>query len=106
MRELASFYAALADETRLRLLFLMRKGEVCVCHFQSVLKTNQPKVSRHLAYLRRAGLVEKRRDGRWTHYRLAKLDRGLEKILRQTLVRLSRAPQSKKDAARLKCVGC
>ena len=65
MREIALFYSALSDETRLRLLSLMKDGEVCVCHLQGVLKTNQPKISRHLAYLRRAGLVEARRDGKW-----------------------------------------
>ncbi len=70
MRDLALFYTALSDPTRLRLLSLMRGGEVCVCHLQAVLKTNQPKISRHLAYLKKTGLVEARRDGKWMHYRL------------------------------------
>ena len=64
MRELALFYAALSDETRLRLLCLMRGREVCVCHLQGVLGTNQPKISRHLAYLRNAGIVSARREGK------------------------------------------
>ena len=51
------FFAALADRTRLRLLNLMRDGEVCVCFFADTLRTNDPKISRHLAYLKRAGLV-------------------------------------------------
>ena len=59
---------ALADKTRLRLLNLMRSNEVCVCFFTEVLGDSQPKVSRHLAYLRNAGLVEARRDGKWMHY--------------------------------------
>ena len=64
------FFAALADKTRLRLLNLMRDGEVCVCFFAGTLATNNPKISRHLSYLKRAGLVEGRRDGKWMHYRI------------------------------------
>src|ERR1051325_11026695 len=63
-------FKALADRTRLRLLNLMAAGEVCVCFFVEVLGTNQPKISRHLAYLRRAGVVAARRDGKWMHYRI------------------------------------
>lgn len=65
------FFAALADRTRLRLLNLMRNGEVCVCFFAETLDTNNPKISRHLAYLRRASLVTGRRDGKWIHYRIS-----------------------------------
>ena len=64
------FFAALADRTRLRLLNLMRDGEVCVCFFAETLETNNPKISRHLAYLKRARLVAGRRDGKWMHYRI------------------------------------
>src|SRR5947208_3957349 len=64
---------ALADETRLRILGLLLTGEVCVCHIHESLRIPQSKASRHLAYLRRAGLVETRRDGLWIHYRLAQL---------------------------------
>jgi ArsR family transcriptional regulator, arsenate/arsenite/antimonite-responsive transcriptional repressor len=64
------FFRALADYTRLRLINLMGDDEVCVCFFVEVLKTNQPKISRHLAYLRRAGVVSARREGKWMHYRL------------------------------------
>lgn len=64
------FFAALADKTRLRLLNLMRDGEVCVCFFASALGTNNPKISRHLSYLKRANLVTGRREGKWMHYRL------------------------------------
>ena len=63
-------FKALADRTRLRLLNLMGDDEVCVCFFVEVLRTNQPKISRHLAYLRRAGVVAARRDGKWIHYRV------------------------------------
>lgn len=64
------FFAALADKTRLRLLNLMRGGEVCVCFFAGALGTNNPKISRHLSYLKRANLVTGRREGKWMHYSL------------------------------------
>jgi ArsR family transcriptional regulator len=68
--KLDEFFAALADRTRLRLLNLMRDGEVCVCFFAETLGTNNPKISRHLAYLKRAALVTGRREGKWIHYSL------------------------------------
>src|ERR1700745_3507986 len=64
------FFKALADRTRLRLINLIGDDEVCVCFFVEVFKTNQSKISRHLAYLRRAGLVSSRREGKWMNYRL------------------------------------
>jgi ArsR family transcriptional regulator len=64
---------ALADPTRLRIVALLVGGEVCVCHIHDALKIPQPTASRHLAYLRRTGLVETRKDGLWVHYRLANL---------------------------------
>jgi ArsR family transcriptional regulator len=67
---LERFFRALADRTRLRLLNLMGDGEVCVCFFVEVLGVSQPKISRHLAYLRGAGLIAARREGKWMHYRL------------------------------------
>ena len=66
-------FQALGDQTRLRILALLTAGEVCVCHIHESLELPQPKVSRHLAYLRRARLVEARRDGPWVHYRMASL---------------------------------
>jgi ArsR family transcriptional regulator, arsenate/arsenite/antimonite-responsive transcriptional repressor len=63
-------FKALADRTRLKLINLMGDDEVCVCFFVEVLKTNQPKISRHLAYLRRAGVIAARREGKWMHYRI------------------------------------
>lgn len=67
---MAALYMALADKTRLRLLNLMRDQEVCVGYFTEVLGDSQPKISRHLAYLRNAGIVEARREGKWMHYRI------------------------------------
>ena len=69
--EMERLFKALADSTRLRILGLLLTGEVCVCHVHESLKIPQPKASRHLAYLRRAGLVDTRREGLWVHYRFA-----------------------------------
>jgi ArsR family transcriptional regulator len=70
LTEIETLFKALADTTRLRILGLLLTGEVCVCHIHQTLKIPQSKASRHLAYLRRAGLVATRRDGLWIHYRL------------------------------------
>src|SRR6202007_3299351 len=68
--DLVRLFEALSDRTRLRLLNLMQGREVCVCYFVEILGQSQPKISRHLAYLRRAGIVQARRDGKWMHYRI------------------------------------
>jgi len=68
---LEQLFRTLADDTRLRILALVAAGEVCVCHIHGALGVPQPTASRHLAYLRKSGLVEVRRDGIWMHYRLA-----------------------------------
>lgn len=106
MHDLTVFFAALSDPTRLRLLSLMKDREICVCYLQEVLNTNQPKISRHLAYLKRAGLVEARRDGKWTHYRLKKQDGDVQKILSQSLLRLRRESQIATDFQKLQSVCC
>ena len=72
--EMETLFKALADATRLRILGLLLTGEVCVCDIYESLKIPQSRASRHLAYLRRAGLVETRRAGQWIHYRLGTLD--------------------------------
>jgi ArsR family transcriptional regulator len=64
------FFRALADRTRLRMLNLLGDDEMCVCFLVETLRTNQPNVSRHLAYLRKAGIVGARREGKWMHYRI------------------------------------
>jgi ArsR family transcriptional regulator len=69
--ELESVFKALADKTRLRILALLGNNEVCVCHIHDSLGLPQPTVSRHLAYLRRSGVVAARRDGVWMHYQLS-----------------------------------
>jgi ArsR family transcriptional regulator len=68
--DMERFFQALGDRTRLRLLNLMGDQELCVCYFVEILDQPQPKISRHLAYLRRAGIVAARRDGKWMHYRI------------------------------------
>ena len=73
MAELERLFQALGDATRLRILGLLLTGEVCVCDIHETLKIPQPKASRHLAYLRKSGLVNTRRQGLWIHYRLAEL---------------------------------
>ncbi len=70
LSEMENLYMALSDQTRLRLLNLMREEEICVCFFTEALNESQPKISRHLAYLRKAGLVEARREGKWMHYKI------------------------------------
>jgi DNA-binding transcriptional ArsR family regulator len=71
IQKMETLFQALGDATRLRILGLLLTGEVCVCHIHESLKVSQPKASRHLAYLRRAGLVSTRREGLWVYYRLA-----------------------------------
>lgn len=101
--ELAGVYRALADETRLRILALLAEGEVCVCHLQGSLRVPQPTISRHLAYLRRTGLVEARRDGVWMHYRLAVAQSPVvQQVVASALHALTHADSTARDAARLK----
>lgn len=100
-------FKALADRTRLRLINLMGDREVCVCFFVEVLKTNQPKISRHLAYLRRAGVVSSRRDGKWIHYRIVEPpDSHAANIFREVLTCLANDPSMQSDRARLQKICC
>jgi len=95
-------FKALADNTRLRLIHLLGDDELCVCSCVEVLRTNQPKISRHLAYLRRAGLVAARRDGKWTHYRLTQpSDTHVATIFSELRAKLASDPQMQCDKARL-----
>lgn len=104
---LERFFQALGDRTRLRLLNLMGGQELCVCYFVEVLGMPQPKISRHLAYLRRAGLVAARREGKWMHYRiLMPLDAGAARILRETLAQLALDKSMQKDRAMLARACC
>jgi len=102
-----TLFASLADRTRLRLLNLLAEGDVCVCFFVDVLGEPQPKISRHLAYLRRAGLVAPTRDGKWIHYGLALGPPGQAgAILQTTLEALREDPEMRADRDRLLRVCC
>src|SRR5918912_964191 len=105
--QLELLFKALADRTRLRLLNLMGEGEVCVCFFVEVLGTSQPKISRHLAYLRRAGVVAARREGKWMHYRIVepKLPHAA-RIFREVRAWLKEDADMLRDRARLVKVCC
>jgi ArsR family transcriptional regulator len=74
VRSFSRLFKALGDETRLRMVALLSHGELCVCHLEEALGLSQPNVSRHLATLRIAGIVEHRRAGSWVYYRLARQD--------------------------------
>jgi ArsR family transcriptional regulator len=101
------FFQALGDTTRLRLLNLMGDQEICVCYLVEILAQGQPKISRHLAYLRRAGVVEARREGKWMHYRIVPpLNAGAAKLLQQTLAWLKEDRAMQADRARLSNACC
>jgi ArsR family transcriptional regulator len=101
------FFKALADRTRLRLLSLISKEEICVCFLVVVFGTNQPKISRHLAYLRRAGLVKARREGKWMHYSISlPLDPTAARMFDDILMWLSTEPQMQRDRQQLERVCC
>ena len=100
--EMETMFMALADRTRLRLLNLMADEEVCVNFFTEVLGESQPKVSRHLAYLRNAGLVETRRHGKWIYYSIKWPEsRALVAVLNATLNALPEDPELQADKVRL-----
>lgn len=106
-REIEVLFRALADRTRLRLLSLMGEDEICVCFLVEVLKTNQPKISRHLAYLRRAGVVSSRREGKWMHYRIVTpADEHAARIFREVRTWLATDPVLQRDRARLNKICC
>lgn len=95
-------FRAFSDRTRLRILHLLGGGELCVCDLVEVLGVPQPKASRHLAYLRKAGLVVARRDGLWMHYRLAEPASEFHRKLIECLHCCFRdVPELARDAARL-----
>jgi ArsR family transcriptional regulator, arsenate/arsenite/antimonite-responsive transcriptional repressor len=98
-------FRALADPTRLRLLNLIADREICVGYFVEILGISQPKVSRHLAYLRKAGIVTSRREGKWMHYRLAMpKDKVAHGILRETLKHLREDSKMRRDISSLSSV--
>lgn len=100
--DLEAVLKVLGDRTRLRILGLLLHGETCVCDIHETLKAPQPKVSRHLAVLRHAGLVDSRREGLWVHYRLAHLaDPRLALVADTVRHVLAQLDAVQRDAARL-----
>jgi ArsR family transcriptional regulator len=108
LQQLERLFQALGDGTRLRILRLLMAGEVCVCDIHDTLKIPQAKASRHLAYLRRAGLVNTRREGLWIHYSLAKpLDPIVATLADAATHVLGHVEMLRKDAQRLeRRTGC
>jgi len=105
--DLVRLFAALADPTRLRLLNLMSGREVCVCYFVEILKEEQPKISRHLAYLRNAGIVIARREGKWMHYSIQRPDdERASSILDATLESFKTDREMQADLSRLDRACC
>jgi len=102
LEALTNVYAALADPTRLRILSLLTEDEICVCHIHASLDVPQPTASRHLAYLRKSGLVEARRDGSWMHYRLAPISNPvIAAVVKAALHALTHTAIAVKDERRL-----
>lgn len=105
--DIERFFQSLGDKTRLRLLNLMGDQEICVCYFVEILDQPQPKISRHLAYLRSARIVAARREGKWMHYRIVMPPHiGAAQILRQTLASLKEEKAMQADRARLTKACC
>jgi ArsR family transcriptional regulator len=95
---LEDVFKALGDKTRLRILALLGDAEVCVCHLHDTLDVPQPTASRHLAYLRRAGLVDARRDGLWMHYRVSRsLDPVVRAVVDAAIHALTHVPLANRD---------
>jgi|SRR5271156_1278859 ArsR family transcriptional regulator, arsenate/arsenite/antimonite-responsive transcriptional repressor len=104
---LERLFRALADPTRLRLINMVARQEVCVCYFVEVIGVPQPKISRHLAYLRRAGILAPRREGKWMHYRLiVPSDPHVAAILGATVNALREDKSLQRDLQRLNKACC
>jgi ArsR family transcriptional regulator len=105
--DIETLFKALADRTRLRLIGLLGDQEVCVCFLVEILKTSQPKISRHLAYMRRAQIVAARREGKWMHYRLTEPpDEHAARIFREVRASLIDHPEFQRDREKLEKVCC
>jgi ArsR family transcriptional regulator len=100
--QMERIFQGLADRTRLRLLNLIGEAEVCVCYFVEILDLPQPTISRHLAYLRKTGLVSARREGKWMHYSIAfPDDQHAKRLLRGVLRWLAEDKTMQRDRERL-----
>jgi ArsR family transcriptional regulator len=100
-----SMFRGFADRTRLRILHLLRRqGEMCVGDLVATLRVPQPRASRHLAYLRRAGLVDVRRDGQWKHYSLSPSRTAAQRALVASLDRFAGIRELRSDSKRLRAI--
>src|SRR4030067_2538812 len=89
VQELSGIFKALSDETRLKLLKIFEKGEICVCDLVSVLNVSQPKISFHLNVLKEAGLIKDRKQGKWVHYSINDSDMFKRFLMLSVLERIS-----------------
>lgn len=106
-QDIERLFQALGDRTRLRLLNVIGNDEICVCFFVEALGESQPKISRHLAYLRRAGIVSTRRDRKWIHYRIAEPANPVAAEIMRNLRRwMDSDPEMQRDRARLVSACC
>ncbi len=105
--DMESLLRALSERVRLRILNLIGDSELCVCFFVEALQLPQPTISRHLAYLRREGVVTARREGLWMHYRVVKpTDSSVAKVLASALEWSANQPEMKRDLQRLTKACC
>ncbi|MBI4849187.1 MAG: metalloregulator ArsR/SmtB family transcription factor [Nitrospirae bacterium] len=103
MQELLNVFKALSDETRLRILKIAEKGEICVCDLVSVLDMSQPKISFHLNTLKEAGLLKDRKQGKWVHYSINDSDMFRRFLVLSVLEKIP-GEAVKKNLARLRTV--
>ena len=103
MREFLNITKALSDPARVRVLLALREGELCLCHFIALLKLSPSTVSKHLDLLYQAGLVERRKEGRWCLFRLAGRDAepAVRSALRWVEAALAKSPEARADATRV-----
>jgi len=102
MEQLVQFFKALSDETRLRIMMLLTRGELCVCDLMFVLDEPQSKVSRHLAYLKYSGLTNSKRAGVWMHYSLKEPADDVHKVQINFLKeKLTHLPEFRTDREKL-----
>ncbi len=105
VRSVSRLFKALGDETRLRIVALLSHGELCVCHIEAALALSQPNASRQLGVLRAAGVVEPRKQGTWTYYRLAaQEDDDCKRQLRSLVRGFARRDVLKRDVEKLLAV--
>jgi len=102
VRPVSRLFRALGDDTRVRIVALLSHGELCVCHVQEALGLTQPNASRQLGVLKNAGIVESRREGTWTYYKLVRqVDQQRNLQLRALVDAFSDKSALRKDVERL-----